>query len=238
MNNIYIPSYKRFERVRTFEYLGCGKIVVPKSQKLDYIKRYGNHVIAIPDKKDGSVSKKRNAILDLIEQEQKDGFGWVCDDDLVGIKRKKENKELSGEEALELLEKTYIKAKDINVTYAGFDYSEDKMKLKDYLPFSMNKPIFGISLIYANDNIRYDTRLKVNEDVEFWLQKINKCRKIFKDNQYCAVFFGHDGGKDSVIKYNRGEQKRYATMINNKWGYKAMVWERTKFRFYTPIKGA
>lgn len=238
MNNIYIPSYKRYERVRTYEYLGCGKIVVPESQKLEYKKRYGKNIITIPDKKDGSVSRKRNAILELIKQEQEDGYGWIIDDDLVRIKRKKENIELTGHEALEHLEKTYIITKDINAIYAGFDYSEDKMKLKDMTPFSMNKPIFGIGLIYAKDDIKYDTRLKVNEDVDFWLQKLNYGRKIIKDNQYCAIFFGEDGGKDSVIKYNRADQRKYATMINNKWGYKAMVWEKTKFRFYNPIKGA
>jgi hypothetical protein len=91
MNNIYIPSYNRSHSVKTYEYLGCGKIIVPKSQESAYKKRYGNAVQSIPDKRDGSVAKKRNCILDLITEEQEDGYGWIIDDDLVKIKRKKEN---------------------------------------------------------------------------------------------------------------------------------------------------
>ena len=70
MNNIYIPSYNRADLVRTYEYLGCGKIVVPKSQEKDYKKKYGDAVVSIPDKKDGNIAKKRNAIIDLIRQRE------------------------------------------------------------------------------------------------------------------------------------------------------------------------
>ena len=70
-----------------------------------------------------------------------------------------------------------------------------------------------------------------------FLQKINKNRFVIKDNQYVIEAYGVDGGKDSVIKYKRADQRKYATMINNKWGYKAMVWDKTKFRFHHPIKG-
>jgi hypothetical protein len=96
MNNIYIPSYNRHDKVRTYEYLGCGHIVVPESQEKDYKKRYGSAVVSIPDKRDGSVAKKRNAVLDLIKENEADGYGWVCDDDFIHLVRKKENIRLSG----------------------------------------------------------------------------------------------------------------------------------------------
>ena len=238
MNNIYIPSYKRFEKVRTYEYLGCGKIVVPESQKLEYIKRYGNAVMSIPNNKDGSVSKKRNAVLDLIQQEQEDGYGWICDDDFVALRRKKENIKMTGDEALEHFERLYIMAKDSGAKYGGFDYSSDNLKLKDMTPFSLTKGVYQVALINANDGIRYDERFRINEDVEFFIQKMNKNRFMIRDNQYVTQCYGEDGGTESTIGYSRSDQKKYATMINNKWGYKAMVWERTKFRFYQPIKGA
>lgn len=237
MNNIYIPSYNRAESVKTYEYLGCGKIIVPNSQVKEYKKRYGNAVIGIDDKLDGSVSRKRNAILDLINKEQSDCYGWIIDDDLVKIRRKKEAKDLEPEEAVELLEKLYLMAKDSNIAYAGVDYSLDNMKLKDYQPFSFTKPMFGGTLIRADDNIKYDERFRLNEDVDFWVQKLNLHRRLLKDNQYAMVFYGQDGGKDSVIGYTNDDRRVYATMLNNKWGYKAMVWNKTRFEFKTPIKG-
>lgn len=237
MNNIYIPSYNRADLVRTYEYLGTGHIVVPKSQEAQYKKRYGKAIVTIDDKMDGSVAKKRNAVLDIIEREQKDAYGWIIDDDFYKFKRKKENKELTADECLEQLERIYIMAKDMDAKYGGVDYSEDNMKLKDMAPFSLTKPIFGMCLVKANDGIRYDTRLRVNEDVDFWVQKLNKGRRIIKDNQYVGLFYGEDGGKDSVIKYNTADRLNYARSINNKWGYKAMVWNKKRFEFKHPING-
>jgi len=235
MNNIYIPSYNRADLVRTYEYLGTGNIVVPESQEKEYKKRYGKAVISIPDKQDGSVSKKRNAILDLIKEQTK--FGWMIDDDLEFIRRKKENQRINGQEAIEHFERIEIMALEGRFSFCGFDYSSDNMKLKDMAPFSLNKIFFGCVLVDASDNIKYDERLIICEDVDFFLQKMHKHRKVFKDNQYQAVFYGEDGGQNSVIGYDLERKKQYAKKINNKWGYEAMAWKGTGFRFYNPIKG-
>ena len=238
MNNIYIPSYNRPDLVRTYEYLGCGKIVVPKSQEKDYKKRYGNAVVSIPDEKDGSVNKKRNAIIDLIKEEQKDGFGWTIDDDFICLKRKKENIKLSGDECLEHLERIQIMAKDMGATFSGFDYSEDCMKLKDMAPFSMTKPSFLCVLIDVNDNLRYDERLRTQGDLEFWIAKINQNRFILKDNQYVALAYGEDGGADSVIGYTKKDREISAKFINNKYGLKIIKYNKhNNQRFVIPIKG-
>jgi len=238
VNNIYIASYNRADLVRTYEYLGCGKIVVPKSQEKQYKEKYGDAVMAIDDKLDGSAAKKRNAILDIIQKDQKDGYGWIIDDDLVKIKRKKEGRDLIRDEAIESLERLYIMAKDAEIKYGGFDYSTDNIKLKDYQPFSLTKIMFGGVLVNAKDEIRYDERFRINEDVEFWVQKLNKNRMILKDNQYAMIFNGVDGGAESVIGYNQNDRRHYANKINNKWGKKLMIWEKNKFQFQTPIKGA
>ena len=237
MCNIYIASYKRADRVRTYEFLETGYIVVPESQAEDYRAKYGDAVLTISDEQDGSVSKKRNAILDLIAEREDDNYGWIIDDDFTGLRRKKEDTKLSGDETLEVMEKLEIMAKDMGAKYGGFDYSEDTMKLKDMAPFSLTKPIFYITLVNPTDGLRYDERLRIKEDVDFYLQKMNNNRRIIKDNQYCAISYGKDGGADSVIKYNRADQRYYATLINNKWGYKAMEWKKTSFRFNHPIKG-
>ena len=128
-------------------------------------------------------------------------------------------------------------AKDSGIKYAGVDYSLDNMKLKDYQPFSFTKVIFGGTLVCENDGLRYDERFKINEDVEFWVQKLNSNRRLLKDNQYAMVFYGQDGGKDSVIGYTNDDRRVYATMLNNKWGEKIMNWNKTRFEFKIPIKG-
>lgn len=238
MDNIYIPSYNRFDLVRTYEYLGCGHIVVPESQEKKYKKRYGSAVISIPDNKDGFVAKKRNAVIDIIKEKEPDGYGWLCDDDFICLKRKKERQKMSREECLEHFERLYIMAKDMGAKYGGFDYSEDNMKLKDFAPFSLTKVSFGLILLNVNDNLKYDEKLLVNEDYDFFLQKINKSRRVIKDNQFVSCFYGEDGGKDSVIQYDRSDQRKYAKMINKKWGFNTMNWNKTKFEFKHKISGA
>jgi hypothetical protein len=238
VNNIYIASYNRADLVRTYEYLGCGKIVVPKSQEQAYRVRYGDAVLGIDDSLDGSAGLKRNAILDIIERDHPDGYGWIIDDDLVKIRRKKEGRDLSGDEAVEVLERLYVMAKDAEIAYGGLDYSTDNMKLKDYQPFSLTKVAFGGVLLCEKDGLRYDTRFRINEDVEFWVQKLNNGRIVLKDNQYAMIFYGVDGGADSVIGYNNNDRRAYATKLNNKWGQKLMVWTKNRFEFKSPIKGA
>jgi hypothetical protein len=238
MDNIYIPSYNRSDLVRTYEYLGCGHIVVPESQEKKYKKRYGSAVISIPDNKDGFVAKKRNAVIDIIKEKEADGYGWVCDDDFICLRRKKENIKMTGDECLEHFERLYIMAKDMGAKYGGFDYSSDNIKLKDMTPFSLTKGVFQVALINVLDGIRYDERFRINEDVEFFIQKMNNNRFMIRDNQYVTQCYGEDGGKNSTIGYDREEQKKYAKMINDKWGYGAMVWRKTRFEFKHPISGA
>ena len=93
------------------------------------------------------------------------------------------------------------------------------------------------NLINANDGIRYDERFRINEDVEFFIQKMNTYRFMIRDNQYVTQCYGEDGGSESTIGYDRAEQRYYATMINNKWGYQAMKWNKTRFEFKHHIKG-
>lgn len=238
MNNIYIPSYNRPDKVITYELLGVGNIVVPESQAEDYRKNYGDAVITIPDSKDGSVNKKRNAIIDLIKLQQEDYSGWVLDDDLKGIKRKKEAYMLSADEILELFEKTEIMAKDMNAMFAGFDYSEDCMKLKDMAPFSLNKPCFHSVYLNVSDGIRYDERLRVQGDLEYWIAKMNKNRFVLKMNQYACLSLGEDGGKESVIGYDKKDRLESAIAINKKYGRKIITQNKKGNQvFNIPIKG-
>lgn len=238
MCNIYIPSYNRPSSVRTYELLGVGNIVVPESQAEAYRANYGDAVMAIPDHKDGSVNKKRNAIIDLIKKQQENGCAWTIDDDLRGIKRKKENYLLEKNEILELFNKVELMAQDMGARFAGFDYSEDCMKLKDMAPFSLTKPVFHCVYIDTNDNLRYDERLRVQGDLDFYFQKMNTNRRMLKLNQYAVLTYGEDGDANSVIGYNKNDRLKAAVAINNKWGRKMITHNKKgNQKFNIPIKG-
>lgn len=62
--NIVIPSYKRWEKLRGYNYFRNAKYVIPESQYKLYIQgRDKNRFIVCPDNEDGSIAKKRNWIL-------------------------------------------------------------------------------------------------------------------------------------------------------------------------------
>ena len=237
LSKIYIPSFNRWEKVRTYEYLGEGNIIVPKSQKGRYTKRYGKAVISIPDKLDGSVSRKRNAVLDIIEKEHPGMNACMVDDDMRFLMEKKYREQKHGDDAMEHIDRLLSMSDEGGFYFGGFDYSEDNLKLKDYQPFSFKKPIFQLITVRADDGIRYDERLRINEDVDFWAQKMNKHRKLMKDNRYVGVFFGKDGGKGSTIGYDVKDQQKYAQQLNQKWGGEIMKWDRKRFVFRISING-
>lgn len=235
--NLYIVSYKRWELVRTYEYLGYGKIVVPKSQAPLYRERYGDAVLPIDDELDGSISKKRNAVLDIIQQ-QSNPYGWVLDDDIEYLMWKKPKRELSGEECLEMLEITESCAVQLGAKYSGFDFTEDNKKLMDYQPFSMTKRGQAGIWIDPTDGVRYDTRLKAGEDTEFYYAKLNANRLLWKDNRYMFKAYGVAGGEDSVIGHGVEEKKMAIELINKKYGRKLMELKPNGTeKIVVPIKG-
>jgi hypothetical protein len=184
------------------------------------------------------VQRKRNAILDLIFAKESSKTGWILYDDLEKLVEKKNQIELTGNEALERMEILEILFSDSGATLGGFDYSPDRMKLKDFQPFSLARPLFGAVLVNVADGLRYDTDLRINEDVDFWVQKMEKGRFLMKDNRFFTKFFGEDGGNESVIKYTTSERQEVAKQINKKWGYPVMSWTGKRFDFKIPIKGA
>lgn len=237
-SNIYIISYKRWNVCYTYDFLKTGNIVVPQSQENEYKKRYGDAVLSIPDKMDGNVCKKRNATLDLITKHS-NGKGWMLDDDIKKAYWKKPKRLLTGNEFVEHMERMEIMANDINSKLAGFEYTMDMLKYKDFQPFSLNKRIFHCLYINTNDGIRFDINIApVGEDLDFFYQKINSSRHVLKENRIAYVTQGNEGGETSVIGYSKEEQKKALELINKKYGRKLIDFKPDgKYIFKMPING-
>lgn len=88
--NVIIPSYKRASDLVGKDYFYMAKYCIPESQADDY-REYlkDNRIIIIPDDNDGSITKKRNWILENIPRP------LIMIDDDVKYLRYVDNKKLS-----------------------------------------------------------------------------------------------------------------------------------------------
>lgn len=231
MVNIFIPSYKRPGIITTAEIIGeknC-KIVVPESQKKDYLNFYDN-VISIPDKDDGNIARKRNAILKLSQ-----GITWMADDDIKKIIHIKNRTELNGDELIEYLEGAEILMKDINIGMYGFNISADPVKSIEYLPFNFIKPVY--TFIGINHDIEYDETMKACEDVDMYLKTIYKGMKIIRDNRYYCELSLQTAKSAGGVEMKREQRKEYYRKCIIKWGKDICRIQNNDLRVKTPING-
>lgn len=209
---VYIPSYNRWGRVTTHRIFSDldYKIVVCKSQEEEYLKYHSpDELIVIPDEKDGSVGKKRNAILDIMAIE--DGYGIIADDDLLGIRKTEEGRDLTSDEIINTFANLFEMAFDLGVHYVGLSNTDDVMKYRgDFQPFSLTKMFYGIVGVIEN-GIRYDTSLIRGEDVDFYYKQIYYNRLVLRDNRYRA-YFDECNKKTGVGKSDKDCSQHYKAL--------------------------
>jgi hypothetical protein len=192
---IYIPSYGRGDQVRTADlFKGCDyRIVVPESQYRDYSNHHSkDHLIAIPDKKDGNVARKRNAILDIMKNDE--GYGIIADDDLLAVWPVMTLDSIDGKRVVRLFENMIEICRGVGAHYCGLNPSSDQLKYRgDFAPFSLTKPFYWLVGI-IEDTVRYDETLTRGEDVDFYFRQLQKDHVIVRDNRFTVKRDGRNKG--------------------------------------------
>ena len=186
---IYVPSYGRAGEASTMDLIEDALIVVPDSQAQGYEEHYPNRVVSIDDAKDGSVARKCNGILDLVDDGE---LFWMIDDDLLRVHRLKKEEEYSIQE---ILESHWQAMESFDITYGGFNLTSDPIRYLEYQPFSITKPSYGAVCIRKLPDVRYDEDLGRHEDADYFLQVMKAGGKILRDNRF---FFEFECNKDSV----------------------------------------
>lgn len=235
---VLVPSYKRAGTASTMDLISCATIVVPESQQAEYEKAYPDRVIAIDDKKDGSVAKKRNAVLDLVRPGE---LLWMLDDDLICVDRIKSGQEFDIEQ---ILENHANMMEDHNADFGGFSIYSDPVKYAEYAPFSLTKPSYGAVCI-RNIGVRYDEDLGRYEDADYFLKCLHAKSKVLRDNRY---FFKFECNKD-VQKNSKknvqiggiaGDETQYNNALEKlvkRWGSVIKIKDGKMNGVKVPIKG-
>ena len=235
---IFIPSYKRAGNVKTRNALGCGILAIHECEKKEYKDKDGGELLIIPDELKGNIAKVRNYILDNANDDKI----IMMDDDIscIGYHENNKQNKMKPEQIMNLFETGYKMAEDMNVSLWGINLQSDPKFYRNYSPFSMLAPILGTFSCHYKPQIRYDERLFLNEDYDFFLKTINKNRKTLRFNKYyyMADHLDMEGGCGSYrLKEYEIEQ---AQMMQKRWGSKVFRYDinkSTNGRINVPLKG-
>ena len=224
-----IPSYHRADTIKTINYVPCAKVYVSPEDYEDYIKfnpKFKENIIKCPEGIQGTPDgkgkiKTMNWILDT---EMKDDNTCIIflDDDitcLMKTMRKEKDIPISTEEFLEMNENYCILAREWGIGIWSYNTNADPLSYKEYLPFSVHAYLDGSHLAFVKKNeLRFDERFTVKEDVDMVLQQIQKYHKVLRVNRYYYKVKGFEG-KGGVQEFRTVEkEKEQFKMFRKKWG--------------------
>lgn len=238
-----IPSYRRAEELLTPYYITKAYIVVAENEYENYINKNPDldksRFIKCPNNVQGKGKPKvLNWILDnlfdcdvLIE----------LDDDILSymahIKNDKD-RIIDEDEVYEIFENNSIIAIQWGCGIWGLSLNSDPLSYKEYQPFSLHAYIDGGTVAHViNNELRYDEKLSVKEDVDFFLQNLKKYHKALRVEKYYINkrSFTNKGGANA-IRTKELEQEQFKRM-QEKWGSELIRPNKPTAKKNSKIKG-
>ena len=148
-------------------------------------------------------------------------------------------------EIMDFLVNGFIMAEDLGTPLWGVNLQSDPKFYREYSPFSFLSPVLAPFCCHIIDDtvrrrIRYDERLGLNEDYDFFLQVIRIYHKVLRFNKYYykADHLTVQGGCGA--HRTLGEELRQAEIMIKKWGPKVVTYDFNKStnpRIRVPFKG-
>lgn len=239
-----VPSYKRAKTICTLDYLSKAVAVVSEDEIEEYRKCHPQYdeirFIECPREFQGKGKPKvLNWILDnlfsdcdcLIE----------LDDDIhaymVHMKNEKD-RILDEEEVYEIFENNCRIAKEWGCGIWGLSPNSDPMVYDEFKPFRLHAYIDGGTVGHVDKNdLRYDEELSVKEDVDYFLQNIQKYHKALRIEKYYInkESFTNEGGANA-IRNSKLEKEQFQKM-QEKWGSKIIRPNRPTAKKNSKIRG-
>ena len=226
---IIIVSYKRADNVLTRHLFEPGDCVIacPESQAEEYKEHNPDfELIVVPDKVEGNIGRKRNWLLDNID----DDILMLDDDiDYIGYHEFSTDKlyhKMGREEILLLVEMGFRMAKELGTVLWGIGLQSDPRFFKEYTPFNLLSPVLGPFRGIIKNDIRNDESLNSKDDYDYFLQVIHKYHKVLRFNKY-HYKSGHITNKGGIASYrSMDKEMAWNNLLVKKWGSKVVDIER------------
>ena len=224
---IYSPSYKRADGIKTHKLIPTVVYCVDKDDYDDYKKKKVNLKL-LPDGVQGNIARVRNYIKDELIKDK----GILIDDDIEDIKVwnwiDKKPVAVQIDDIIEFFEKSFILCEESNCKLWGVNIVGDKGSYREYTPISFNNWVSGSLMGFLNNDLKFDIRIPLKEDIDFSLQTLNTYRKLLRFNYVHLVKKDHKnlGGCADYRTIER-EKEQFA-IFEKKWGSKIGKQDKTK----------
>lgn len=220
------PLYKRSDCCSILYFLKEIKVYVAVEEYDLYCKNNPeciDRIVKVPEGIQGhGKSRCMNWILDNLWDEDTDAI-IMMDDDISGIKKHVKNgkdEDITEDDYYELVESWVLLGKEWNCGIFALSPSSDPLVYDEFAPFRLHGYCDGqvTGWIQKND-IRYDEKLTIKEDVDFALknwQRYKKCLRIEKYYPKSKSFSDNKGGCN--VFRSEAEEKRQFKIMQKKWG--------------------
>ena len=217
--NIYSPSYKRSEGVKTHKLIPDVIYCVAEFEEKTY-KDKGYNVVTMPDEVQGNISRVRNWMLDNVIKNK----GLIIDDDIEALRIWTEEGGLPKVEDIddidEFIDKGFDLCDQFDCRLWGLNIIGDKGGYREYTPFALKSSISGSFMGFLNNELRFDERIPLKEDYDYCVQNCNTYRKLLRLNYAHMVKKDHLNVGGCADSRTLQAEKDQMTLFVKKWGSK------------------
>lgn len=220
-----VPSYHRADGVTTLDYIHQAKLYVSPQDYDDYIKcnpKYIESIIKVPDGVQGKgKGRAMNWLLDNLWDDETEAI-LILDDDISTLMAHKKNEsdyKVPEEEFYEICESMCLLAKEWGCGMWSFGLNGANTGYAEFAPFkTLSYLDGGLQGFVRQDELRYDEELTVKEDVDMFLQQIQKYHKALRSDRWYwrKKSFQGKGGSQEFRK--DGVEKEQFKQMQKKWG--------------------
>lgn len=215
--NIYAPSYKRSDGVKTHKIIPDIIYCVHEFEAEKY-KEKGYSIEVMPDEVGGNIARVRNYILENFVKEK----GLVIDDDIEGFKIWEWDDDYPNakeiDDIYEFIEQGFNLCEEFGCRLWGINIIGDKGSYREYTPFSLNNTISGSFMGFLNNELRFDERIPLKEDYDYSIQNVNKYRKLLRIN-YAHMIKKDHKNKGGCADYRTIDREvEQLKLLQKKWG--------------------
>ena len=215
--NIYAPSYKRSEGVKTHKIIPDIIYCVHEFEAEKYREK-GYNIEVMPDDVGGNIARVRNYILKNFVKDK----GLVIDDDIEGFKIWELEDDIPTtkeiEDIYEFIEQGFNLCEEFGCRLWGINIIGDKGSYREYTPFSLSNTISGSFMGFLNNECTFDERIPLKEDYDYSIQNVNKYRRLLRINYAHMIKKDHKNLGGCADYRTLDREVEQLELLQRKWG--------------------